>query len=212
MWEEGLATTRQGMVALSDSPLDTSGLDMLAQGLIDLSVGDAAYRDFRDLAFGTEEEAGRDFPDVEFIPLDQQLVFDATDIARRMFLSPELGVRENLSVADLKLEPSPVGEQAGIPVVPLSGQVDVTATISNQGTVAARFIVLRLDLVTLEAQQYEDDKGIEVLEPGDKASVTFENLPVEAGVLYEVTVTVVGEDEDPSDDVERFTFIMNTDE
>jgi len=118
----------------------------------------------------------------------------------------------NLGIADIKLEPGPTGERNGIPVVPVSETLDAEATISNRGTVPVDTIVVILSMLSNEGDMFEDSQGIERLEPGEKATVTFTDLPVQGGRLYEVVFSLGGQDDDPTDDRETFQFLRNADE
>jgi hypothetical protein len=208
-WNDGVAAARQGIETLSESPLDPDGLALLDQGLVDLRVGDAAYLDFRDDVSGVNvDEAGREFPSISFVPEESALLFDATDIARRIFLSPDLGVVRDLAVADLSLDPGPMGTESGVPVVPLSETLDAEVTISNKGTVEEIGIPVQLDLIS-QGSRVTFTEDVDAIDPGALASLRFADLPVEPGVLYEIVASVPAEDDDDTNDTASFVFIRN---
>jgi hypothetical protein len=209
-WKDGVIGARAGIETLSETPLDPDGLAVLEAGLIDLRVGDAAYAGF--LAIVLEEEgegAGRDFPVVAFIPEESELLFEATDIARRIFLTPDLGVIRNLAVADIKLDPAPIGDDEGIPVVPLSETLDAEVTVSNRGTVEETAIAVQLNVISGDGSQVTFDQSIDGIAPGALSSLLFEDLPVEPGGLYEIVATLLVDDDDAGDDVATLVFIRN---
>jgi hypothetical protein len=209
-WKDGIIATRSGIETLSETPLDPDGLAALEQGLIDLRVGDAAYVDFLDLTVEIDvTDLGREFPEVAFVPAESELLFEATDIARRIFLTPDLGVLRNLAVADIKLEPGPLGDSDGVPVVPLSDSLDAEVTISNRGTIEEYKVVVQLDLISAEGEQVTFEQQIDVIEPNSLTSLTFADLPVSPGALYELVATLPGDDDDRSDDSASLVFIRN---
>lgn len=214
-WKDGIIATRSGIETLSETPLDPDGLATLEQGLIDLRVGDAAYVDFLDLTVELDvADLGREFPPISYVPAESELLFEATDIARRIFLTPDLGVLRNLAVADIKLEPGPLGDSDGVPVVPLSDSLDAIVTISNRGTIDENDVVVTLDLISLDLDSAEGlqvtfDLEVELIEPNSLTSLTFADLPVEPGTLYELVATLPGEDDDSSDDMSSLVFIRN---
>ncbi len=211
-WRDGISSVRLGLIGLSETAMDADSLDLLQQGLMDLGVGDSAFAQFLE---GLDEEEltslGLEFPAVAFIPAGGESLFDAEGLAQRLILTPGLTVLENLAVADLHLDPEPIGEQGGLPIVPVSDSLDVDVTVANRGTVRAVAVTVVLELLTQDATVERFEAEIAVLEPGALTTVTFIGLPAEPGKLYEIVVTLVGEDDDPSDDRISFIFRRNTD-
>jgi hypothetical protein len=209
-WRDGIAGVRTGLLSLSEAAMDEEGREALRRGLVDLEVGDTAFAGF--LAGLTEEDLtgpGRDFPAVAFVPAGGESLFDAESLAERLILSPGLGVLENVAVSDLHLDPAPIGEEVGLPVVPVSDSLDAEVTVANRGTVRAVAVQVVLELVTQEATVTRFEETVGVLEPGALATVTFPGLPAEPGGLYEIVVSLPATDDDPSDDRVSFTFIRN---
>jgi hypothetical protein len=209
-WRDGITHLRQGLLALSAEALDERGMALLWQGLIDLRVGDSAFAGFLGILEDVDtSDLGRDFPVVAFVPGTAEARYDADDLARRLLLTPGLAVLENLSVADLRLDPAPVGEQVGLPVVPISDSLDVEVTVANRGTVRGVAVPVILELLSQDGSIFRDEESIALLEPGALTTVQFPGLPVEPGKLYEIIVSLGGGDDDPSDDSVSFTFIRN---
>ena len=111
-----------------------------------------------------------------------------------------------------QLEPGPVGEEDGVPVIPVSEQLDVEATVSNSGTETVNTITIELQLISFDGDLFTIQQGIETLEPGRLTTVSFPDVPVEGGKRYEVTISIVGGDDDPVDDVVTYLFARNADE
>jgi len=207
-WRNGMTTFTEGMTALSDSPLDESALAVLTDGMIEMRVGDTAYLGFLSEMLDVDTSLqGGPFPSVLFVASGD--VFDARDIARRLFVTPGLVTATNFAIADLKLEPGPVGESEGIPVVPVAGSYSAEVTVSNRGNEAGSDLVVVVDLVSNDGDLYEARQSIEALEPGALITVVFGDLPVAPGVTYEVIATLEKADDDASDDEQRFLFSVN---
>lgn len=213
-WRDGLTGFRQAILTLSNDPLDATGSAQLEAALNNLRVGDAAYAEFQALVRVTPEAEvlAEPFPSVKFIPIALVEEFTVAAIVRKMLQAPGLGVVVNLAIADMRLDPGPTGERNGIPVIPVSETLTAEATISNSGTVPVDTIVVVLTMVSNDGERYEESRGIERLEPGELTTVTFENLPVQGGRLYEVAIALGGQDDDSTDDRLAFQFLRNADE
>jgi hypothetical protein len=209
-WEDGVDYLRRGLLALSASATDEKGREWLQRGLLGLRVGDTAYAGFLEILDGVDTfDLGRDFPEVAFIVPTAETLYDADRLADRLVMTPGLEATQNLAVADLHLDPAPVGEQMGLPVVPLSESLAVEVTVSNRGTTQVASAMVTLDLISQDGSVHQDSRGLGALEPGMATSVGFADLPVEPGKLYEIVVSLVGEDDNPLDDQVSFTFIRN---
>jgi hypothetical protein len=208
-WRDGIAAVRAGLIGLTEDPTDEDSRDRVSAGLVDLMVGDSAFTGFLEgLEEGDTEVLGREFPAVAFVPAGGESLFDADALATRLS-TPGLEVAENVGVAELRLDPEAVGESVGLPVVPAADSLDAEVVVANNGTVRAANILVTLELVSRDAPVVSFEETVGVLEPGALTTVVFLDLPAPPGGLYEIVVTVSPEDEDPSDNVYRFTFIRN---
>lgn len=209
-WRDGIALVRRGLLGLSEAAMDQEGRDLLHQGLTYLRVGDAAFSGFlAGLTEGDRTFPGREFPAVAFVPPGGESLFDAGKLADRLILSPGLAVLENIAIADLRLDPAPIGEQVGLPVVPFSENLDADVTVANRGTVRAVGITVVLEFLSQDGTKERFEQAIAVLEPGALTTVGFSGLPAAGGKLYEIVVSLAGEDDVPADDRLSFTFIRN---
>lgn len=213
-WRDGLTGFRQAILTLSNDPLDETGRAQLEAALNDLNVGDAAYEEFQSTVrvIPEGEALAVPFPAVEYIPTTRVEDFTTEAIGKAMLQAPGLGVIVNVGIADIRLEPGPTGERNGIPVVPVSDTLVAEATISNRGTVPVDTIVVNLTMVSNEGESYEESRNITRLEPGELTTVTFAELPVQGGRLYEIVFALGGTDDDPTDDRDSFQFFRNADE
>ena len=213
-WRDGTAGARAALLAMSADPVDATAMARLEGAFNDLRVGDASYEEFEAVVRVAVASSSlvESFPAVHFIPVADDAGYDAATISRRLLLNPDAGVVRNLAIADMRLEPGPVGERNGIPVVPFSEGLDAEATVSNLGTVPVQTITVNLQLVSNEGEKFEASQGIEMLAPGGLTTVAFTGLPVEGGRLYEIIFTLGEDDDDPSDDRLSFQFLRNSSE
>ena len=211
-WRDGISRVRLGLIGLSETAMNEDSRDLLQLGLIDLRVGDTAFAAFLG-GLDPEELAslGLEFPAVAFVPAGGETLFDPAGLAERLILSPGLTVLEDLAVADLRLDPEPVGVQVGLPVIPVSESLNADVTVANRGTVRAVTVRVILELISQDATIETFEQEIAVLEPGAAATLSFTDLPAEPGKLYEIVVSLGSEDDDPSNDRISFTFLRNTD-
>ena len=211
-WRSGMSEVRTGLTTLSSNPLDESAAGAVRRGLVDLQVGDRAYAGFlSEVADLDTTLLAGDFPSISFVPTAQADLFDARELARRMFIAPGITPVDDIAVADLNLDPAPVGERDGLPVVPVSAVQSVTVTVSNRGNLGVTGITLSLQLLSNTGEFYESSQDIAGLEGGAKASITFTDLPVTPGAIYEVSLSVPAGDDEPSNDSLSFRFIVNPD-
>ncbi len=210
-WRDGVGQTGRGMVDLTESPLDDGALELVTEGITALRVGDEAYAYFLTALEDVDtSDLARAFPEVAFITPENEAFFDAEDLGQRLFLTPSLGLVENVSVSDLRLDPGPIGEEEGVSVIPVSNRLDAEAIIGNNGTVERLGIVVQLTLISAEGEMYQVEQTIPLLRAGQLTTVVFTNLPADAGTIYEVTVELTGTDSNPVDDSMTFLFMRDT--
>jgi hypothetical protein len=209
-WRSALSDARNGLVALADDPLDDDGLTQLERGLVDLRVGDSAYAGFLSemTDVDTELQGGRP-PVVAFVLSSQEELFVSQDLARRLFLAPELGPVQNIAIADLRLDPAPVGEQEGLPVIAFLGTQRAEVTVSNRGNISAAAISIQLSLISNEGTLWEARQAIDLLEGGSLTSIVFSEIPIEPGITYQIVATSLFADDDDEDDSFSLTFLVN---
>lgn len=209
-WRSALSDARNGLVALADDPLDADGLEQLQRGLIDLRVGDTAYAGFlSELAdVDTTLQGGRP-PAVVFVPSANEHLFVPQELARRLFLAPSLGPVQNVAIADLRLDPASVGQQEGLPVLALVGEQRAEVTVSNRGNISAAAIPVQLSLISNEGTLWEARQTIDLLEGGSLTTIVFSEIPIEAGVTYEIVATSLFDDDQDEDDTFSMRFVVN---
>lgn len=209
-WRSGISDTRAGLLALSSNPLDEAGLVQLANGVTDLRVGDRAYSGFLSALGDIETESGP-MPSVAFIPGEDEVLFEPRDLARRMFIAGSIAPVDDIAVSDLRLEPGPVGVRDGLPVLAVTSEQEAAVTISNRGNVDVTGITVRLSLVSNTGELYQSEQEVAGLEATSSTLLTFSDLPVTKGVIYEITATVTRADDDDENDSVKFLFLVNPD-
>lgn len=209
-WRSALSDARSGLVALTNSPLDEDGLATLTRGLVDLRVGDSAYAGFLSgLSEVDTELQGGDLPVVAFVPTALEGLFDAQELARRLFLTENLGPVQNVAVADLRLDPASVGEQQGLAVLAVTPNQSAEITIANRGNIAAAAIRVQLSLISNDGELWEALQEISLLEGGDLTTLVFSDLPVTPGFTYEIFATSLFDDDEDEDDTLSMLFLVN---
>jgi hypothetical protein len=209
-WRSALSDARNGLVALTDDPLDELGLETLQRGLVDMRVGDSAYAGFLSALTDVDTTLqGGPAPVVAFVPSAHEALFVPQEIARRLFLAPDLGPVQNIAIADLRLDPSTVGEQEGLPVLALLGEQKAEVTVSNRGNIAAANISVQLSLISNDGTLWEARQEIPLLEGGDLTTLVFSDLPVEAGATYQIVATSLFDDDEDVDNSFSMKFLVN---
>ena len=209
-WRSALSDSRSGLVSLTDNVLDEEGMAILTRGLVDLRVGDSAYAGFLSELIGVDTDLqGGDPPIVAFVPSAQDALFDAQELARRLFLTTDLGPVSNVALADLRLDPASVGEQEGLPVLAVTPNQKAEATISNRGNIPAADIGVQLSLISNDGVLWEATQVVPLLNGGQLTTVTFSDLPVEPGTTYEIIATALFEDDENEDNTFSMLFLVN---
>jgi hypothetical protein len=209
-WRSALSDSRNGLVELSENVLDEEALATLTRGLVDLRVGDSAYAGFlSELSDVDMTMYGGDLPVVSFVPPEIEGLFDAQELARRLFLTEEIGPTQNVAVADLRLDPAAVGEQEGLAVLAITPDQKAEVTIANRGNIAAAAITVQISLISNDGLLWEARQEIDQLDGGDLITIVFSELPVEQGKTYEIIATSLFPDDQDEDDTVRLLFLVN---
>ena len=209
-WRGALSDARAGLVALADSPLDEDGLATLTRGLVDLRVGDSAYIGFLSSLSDVDTTLqGGSIPVVSFVPSRIDGLFDAQELARRLFLTENLGPVQNVAIADLRLDPASVGEQEGLPVLAITPNQAAEVTVANRGNIPTAAIEVQLSLISNDGELWEARQEVALLQGGELITIVFSDLPVNPGVIYEIIATSLFDDDQDGDDSISMLFLVN---
>lgn len=193
--------------ALSDQDVEVVSAQV-AGVMGDLSSADRVYELF--LESWPDEEGPARSP---WLP-DEEL---ATQVRAQAFVEELRGQGSLRAVYDLKVssvsvEPKPAGQQDGIDVLPFVESLVVSVVVENVGNERVSATTVDIFLTSEEDPQPERASGrVGALEPGAKASVTFEGLSPTIGGpvnLLSVTVGPVGGEANSEDNTSEYKFLV----
>lgn len=188
-WKDSLALFESTLTQLLDDPEDRARAALLEEVFLDMRVGDRAYARFLTAVGELDEDlVGFDFPEVSFVPAGSAIVYDGELLAGRIVAMAELSARHDIAVADISFLPQPVGDNQGVPVIPTGEGFEAQVTVINRGNEPEADVSFELLLLRLEgdASVASESRQIEALDPGQAQTLSFSELPVEQGVMYEL--------------------------
>jgi hypothetical protein len=212
-WLAGVTEVERVMTELMNGGSAETATTALGAAFDELRAGDKAY----DLFMGSLADPieGIDiptFPAVRYVNPEAQdaLLYDPLHLVLNVSGSYELAPHHNVSVTG-QLDPSPVGDRAGIPIVPFSESISVTAVVTNSGNEAEPSVSVELEIVNADTGDVETlVETIVDLGGGSSSSVMFPDLSITPGSLYQVKLTVrIAVDSRPDDDTWDIRFIRN---
>ena len=212
-WTDGVVEIERAITSIMDDSIDAENSSRMQNAVDLLRVGDTAYALFLDSLEGPYE--GVDISLVEsvvYINPDAQdpLLYDPLSLTIRVGISYDLAPHHNVAVTG-QLEPEPVGDRVGIPLLPFSESVSLTAIVSNTGNDVEPTVAVELEVLDADTNERVTlTQTIVDLPGGGSSSVTFTNLDIEPGRLYQLKLAVtINEDSRPDDDIWKITFIRN---
>lgn len=214
-WTAGAVEVERAITSIMDGSIDDERAARMQEAMDLLRVGDTAYGLFLDSLGGPYE--GVDTTSLEtvaYVNRDVQdpLLYDPLTLAIRVSISYDLAPHHNVAVTG-QLLPEPVGDRVGIALVPFSESIDLTAVVSNTGNDVEPTVVVELEVLNADT-----DERVMLIETivdipgGGSSSVTFADLDIDPGGLYQLKLTVtIAQDSRPEDDTWDLTFIRNED-
>jgi len=189
-WTDGALEIDRVVVGIMDGEIVATAVPDLERALDQMRVGDVAFEQFTD-SIG----AGQDVP--SFSPVsyvasdpDDPLKFNATSLVLRIQSAYALAPHRDVSVLGMT-DPEAVGDRDGIPVVPSSDSIAVTALVTNLGNEDESTVDVALEIFNVDTnEQTRLSEVIDDLAAGASSAVTFANLEVDKGSLYQVKLTV----------------------
>ena len=212
-WHRGAIETERVLLGIMDGEIVTGAETELERALDLMRVGDVGYALFREeIAALADDLEPPDFVVVTFVdpePVDA-LMFDAQQLALRLAAAYNLAPRIDVGVVGMT-DPDPIGDRGGIPVVPFSEEILLNAVVSNLGNEAADTVEVVLDLFSVDTEERLSERAlVDGLEAGASTTVSFDDLAIEPGGLYQATVSVtIDGDNDPDNNVWSMTFVWN---
>ncbi len=212
-WLEGAREAERVILGIMDGEIvDTAVADL--EGALDrLRVGDVAYREFRESLVAVPE--GTELPDfrpVAYIAANPSdpLLYNATNLVLRIQGAYSLSPHRDVAVSGMTT-PEPVGDRAGVPIVPFADTIGINALITNLGNEDEGTIVVNLEVLEVNADVLvQRSEVVDGLTAGASTTVLFDDLEITAGGLYQAKLTVsVDGDIDAENDVWELVFIWN---
>lgn len=212
-WAEGVLEVRRVILGIMDGEIPVGAESELRSALELLRVGDIGYGQFRNAIESLPEEVDAPpFEPVAYIVPDptNPLLYDAQNLTLRILSSYNLSARVDIGVVGM-VDPAPTGDRGGIPVVPFSESIVVNAVVSNAGNEAVSSVAVRLDVLDVDTGEVVTlGRVSSEIAPGGSTTVSFDDLVITPGGLYQATVSVTIEgDNRPDNDAWSMTFIWN---
>jgi hypothetical protein len=212
-WTDGVVEIERAIISIMDDSLSEESSAQMQSAIDLLRVGDKAYVLFLESLEGPYEGVDLSVLEpVSYVNLDAQdpLVYDPLSLTIRISVSYDLAPHHNAAVTG-QLSPEPVGDRVGIPLVPYSESVDLTAIVSNTGNDVESAVLVELEVLNADTNDRVSlTETVADIAGGESSSVTFADLDIVPGSLYQLKLTVtITEDSRPGDDVWKITFIRN---
>ena len=188
-WLNGLETFQVSMITLIDSQYSEDIEESIAESIVDLSIGDKAYRDFVILVSERGQTDNIFLPEfylIEYTELESSSYRFADSIVERAKQSTTgLFLRRDLAVTGLEFLPNPITEIDGKKVL-LDEPVSIQVVVANEGNIE-EFEVIVLILVTDEFGEsiFEKRAKINSIRPLESRSYFTDPIDIEPGVFHE---------------------------
>ncbi len=212
-WTDGLVQLDQALAAMLDDPETAERVALLDSAFVNFEVGDRAYRGFLTALSDLDDAAvTRPFPEFRFIAEGSELAYQGSAVALRVEGLEELSAVHDVAVSDVAFVPTPVGDQDGVPVVPFEETFEVQVTIKNRGNEPEEAVEVTVTIFRQDSGELPVEQSIviDALEPEEAQTLTFSELPVVAGGLYELVArATLAVDDDPASNELRRVFLRN---
>ncbi len=212
-WLDGATEAERVILGIMDGEIVDTAVAELQASLDRLRVGDAAYVLFKESLVDVPDDADLpDFPSIAYIaPTDADpLRFSATNLVLRIQSAYSLSPHRDVSVTGM-IEPTPVGDRAGVPIVPFSDKIAINALVTNVGNEDETRIAVDLEVFEINSDVVVTRSSVvDGLVAGASTTVLFDNLEITAGGLYQAKLTVTIQDDiDAENNVWELVFIWN---
>ena len=212
-WVAGTADVERVITAIMDGEL-TTGAEVELQAALDrLRVGDVGFEQFVAIAVANSETTDVTIPRfsfVQYIHTEDPGLYDAQNLVLKIQSAYNLAPRHNVGVVGMTL-PEPIGERGGIPLVPFSETIGLQAIVTNEGNEAETDIEIDVLVVSVDTgESISETRTVDAIEGGAATTVTFAELDLVPGGLYQATLTVrIPVDNDLDNNTWTLTFIRN---
>ncbi|KAA3639481.1 MAG: hypothetical protein DWP92_04665 [Armatimonadetes bacterium] len=212
-WSKGVAEVERVLRALMDGGSANTATSELSKAFDELRAGDAAY-----VLFMQSLEEPIDNIDtsmfgpityIDPIPTNPDL-YNPVTVVLNVSTSYELAPHRNVTVTG-HLDPEPVSDRVGIPLIPYSEVVNLTAVVTNTGNEVASSVLVTLDVLNADTGDSASmTETIAEIAGGASSSVVFPDLAIVPDGLYQLKLTVtIDNDNRPDDDSWDMKFIQS---
>ncbi len=212
-WVSGTEEVERVLMGIMDGVIVNAAEVELQRAIDILRVGDVGYELFLDQVASLPEDVVA--PSFEVVAYaapdpDDPGTFDALGLTLRIQGAYNLSPRHDVTVIG-SIDPPPVGDRGGIPLVPFSDVLTVNAVVSNLGNEEESAVSVVLDLLDVDTGAASSfPQQVETLAAGASTTVAFSDLGVVPGGLYQATLSVtIPDDVAPDNDTWTMTFIWN---
>jgi len=212
-WLDGATEVERVILGIMDGEIVDSAVADLQGSLDRLRVGDVAYEQFTDSLVDTlDVDELPDFQPTVYIAADESdpLRFNATNLVLRIQSAYSLSPHRDISVSGMT-DPEPVGERAGVPIIPFADKIAINALVTNAGNEDEGKIIVDLEVFEVNADVVVTRTDVvDGLAAGASTTVMFDDLEITAGGLFQAKLTVtVTDDINAENDVWELVFIWN---
>ena len=189
-WLKGLETFQVSMITLIDSKYSQEIDESIAESIVDLAIGDKAYKEFIVLINEKGEEDNIFLPDfylIEYTKLESGAnKFADLIVERARQSSTGLFLRKDLAITGVEFLPGPITLTEDGHNVLLNEPTAIQVVIANEGNVE-EFEVIILILVSDEYGEsiYEKRAKINSIKSLESRSYFTDPIDIEPGVLHE---------------------------
>ena len=210
-WEQGLGLIESAALQLPDDELEPLARLNLADGFLEMEIGDRLFSEFVVEATRLQEqyeEAGRPVPTLRYLTDAARTSAYVQSLADQIVAAPAMEAQPSLVVGQLVLEP-PVtgGERNGLPVVPFTDRVTIQVPVSNNGNEPLDEIEVVVSLRDASGSLLETrSDDVPRLEAGQSTTAVFEQWQVTTGTYsIEVVLNLAALPDQAS---ERYMFVV----
>ncbi|MGH8875584.1 MAG: hypothetical protein ACRDVM_10100, partial [Acidimicrobiia bacterium] len=192
-WRDGLAAFEAGILTAVDEPTDQTAADVVASGLFQARSGDRLYLRFveeADRLRGDLDVGVPDFPEVVWVPDNLAVGTSAPLYVAQAHQSINLPLRAQLVIQQVSSDPAWVANPEGDLVIRATSTLSVQAVVVNRGNAPLDQRPIFLDLARGDEAVDSRESEVRELDPGESTAVIFEDLEVEPGTAYTITVRV----------------------
>lgn len=211
-WSEGVDRLSRSVLQAADNPGETIIVNDVGDALAELRGGDALFLDLK-AEFERDEIPEPVSPpvDVTMSPSEGGMFGLATSyVAAAQSSTNGLGLRPGLRVSQVLTDPQWSINVEGQPVVPSTDAVTFSVVVTNSGNVESTPESISIELVG-GAEPVLAQAEVPALRPNGQTTITFDPIPVEPDVVYEISVELIvsGLDADLDDNIRVVQFVVN---